>query len=104
MGGEEVPESWRGAINTTYRIGGPLQNSGWWVARHYSYETYSWCYRIFVSCYSNLDVRRVIKKFVDRLHNEIETLKGRPIKYCIFLKHHNFSLNNKLAYILIIFE
>lgn len=40
MGGEEVPESWRGAINTTYRIGGPLQNSGWLVARHYSYETY----------------------------------------------------------------
>nr|XP_022328754.1 N-acetylated-alpha-linked acidic dipeptidase 2-like [Crassostrea virginica] len=29
MGGEEVPESWKGAINTTYRIGGPLQNSGW---------------------------------------------------------------------------
>ncbi|XP_062588973.1 N-acetylated-alpha-linked acidic dipeptidase 2-like [Saccostrea cucullata] len=29
MGGEEVPESWIGGINTTYRIGGPLKNSGW---------------------------------------------------------------------------
>lgn len=35
MGGDEVPESWRGGINITYKFGGPLKNAGWWV----SYQT-----------------------------------------------------------------
>lgn len=29
MGGVEVPESWRGGINITYKFGGPLKNAGW---------------------------------------------------------------------------
>lgn len=29
MGGDEVPESWRGGINITYKFGGPLKNAGW---------------------------------------------------------------------------
>jgi hypothetical protein len=31
MGGAEVPDSWRGALNITYRYGGQLKNLGWYV-------------------------------------------------------------------------
>ncbi|XP_056023072.1 N-acetylated-alpha-linked acidic dipeptidase 2-like [Ostrea edulis] len=31
MSGDEVPDSWKGALNITYRYGGQLKDSGWWV-------------------------------------------------------------------------
>lgn len=31
MSGEEVPADWRGALNLTYRIGGDLNTTGWYV-------------------------------------------------------------------------
>ena len=29
LGGEDVPEEWKGALNISYKLGGTLINNGW---------------------------------------------------------------------------
>lgn len=36
MGGVEVPDSWKGALNITYRYGGQLKDPGWYVQKSWN--------------------------------------------------------------------